>query len=90
MGRGRQTLVHTHKHAHRTHTNREAYTERGRYNSWSSFQFQGETSLLLRCNGNVGIPFQMKHGNGPSSRDEEGKMGLFLSCIKGVKYRFEA
>ena len=22
----------------------------------------------------------MKQGNGPSSRDEEGKMGLFLSC----------
>ena len=28
----------------------------------------------------AGIPFPMKQGNGPSSRDEEGKTGLFLSC----------
>ena len=39
------------------------------------FQFQCETGLLLRCNGNVGIPFQTKQGNRPSSRDEEGQMG---------------
>ena len=43
-------------------------------------EFQGETGLILRCDGNVRIPLQMKQGNGPSSRDEEGKMGLFLSC----------
>ena len=41
--------------------------------------FQGEISLLLRCNGNIGIPLLKKEGNGPSSRDE-GKMGFFLSC----------
>ena len=28
-------------------------------------QFQGETSLLLKCDGNIGIPLQMKQGNGP-------------------------
>ena len=33
----------------------------------------------MRCDGNAGIPFLMKQGNGPSSRDK-GKMGLFLSC----------
>ena len=42
-------------------------------------KFQGETGLLW-CDGNVGIPLQTKQGNGPSSRDEEGKMGLLLSC----------
>ena len=42
-------------------------------------EFQGETGLLLIWDGNVGIPLQTKHGNEPSSRDEEGKMGLFLS-----------
>ena len=43
-------------------------------------EFQGETGLLLRCEGNIGIPLQMKQGIGPSSRDEGGKPGLFLSC----------
>ena len=43
-------------------------------------EFQGETSLLLRCDRNIGIPLQMKQGNGPLSREEEGKPGLFLSC----------
>ena len=43
-------------------------------------EFQGETGLLLKCDGNIGIPLQMKQGIGPSSRDEEGKLGLFLSC----------
>ena len=42
-------------------------------------EFQGKTGLLW-CDGNVGIPLQTKQGNGPSSRDEEGKMGLLLSC----------
>ena len=26
-------------------------------------EFQCETGLLLRCNGNIGIPFQTKQGN---------------------------
>ena len=43
-------------------------------------EFQGETGLLLSCDGNIGIPLQTKQGNGPSSCDEEGKPGLFLSC----------
>ena len=43
-------------------------------------QFQVETGLLLRGNGDIGIPFQTKQGNRPSSRVEEGKTGLFLSC----------
>ena len=43
-------------------------------------EFQGETSLLLRCEGIIGIPLQTKQGVGPSPRDEEGKPGLFLSC----------
>ena len=38
-------------------------------------EFQCETGLLLRGNGNVGIPFQTKPGNRPSSRDEEGQRG---------------
>ena len=38
-------------------------------------EFQSETSLLLRCDRNVGIPFQRKQGSRPSSRDEEGKRG---------------
>ena len=47
---------------------------------WVSVQFQVETGRLLRGNGEVGIPFQTKQGNRPSSRVEEGKTGLFLSC----------
>ena len=43
-------------------------------------EFQGETGLLLMCDENVGIPLQTKQGIGPSSRDEKGKPGLFLSC----------
>ena len=34
----------------------------------------------MRCDENARIPFPTKQGNGPSSRDEEGKTGLFLSC----------
>ena len=34
----------------------------------------------MRCEEFVGIPFLTKQGNGMSSRDEEGKTGLFLSC----------
>ena len=43
-------------------------------------EFQAETGFLLRCDGNIRIPLQTKQGIGPSSRDEEGKPGLFLSC----------
>ena len=43
-------------------------------------EFQGETCLLLRCDRNIGIPLQMKQGIGSSSGDEDGKLGLFLSC----------
>ena len=42
-------------------------------------QFQVETDLLLRGDGDVGIPFQMKQGNQCSSLLEEGKIGLFLT-----------
>ena len=38
-------------------------------------KFQGETSLLLRCDGTVGFPFQKKQGNRPSCRDQEGRRG---------------
>ena len=38
-------------------------------------KFQGETGLLLRCDGNVGFPFQKKQGNRPSCRDQEGRRG---------------
>ena len=34
----------------------------------------------MRCDGNAGISFQTNQGNRHSSRDEEGKTGLFLSC----------
>ena len=43
-------------------------------------QLQVEIGLLLRGDGDIGIPFQMKQGNRPSSPVEEGKTGLFLSC----------
>ena len=52
-------------------------------------QFQVETDLLLRGDGDVGIPFQMKQGNRPSSRVEEGKTGLFLSCGGKLSIPFE-
>ena len=34
-------------------------------------EVSGETGLLLRCYGNVRIPFPMKQGNQPSSQVEE-------------------
>ena len=34
----------------------------------------------MSCHKNVGILFPTKQGIGPSSPDEEGKIGLFLSC----------
>ena len=48
-------------------------------------EFQGETGLLLMCDGNIRIPLQMKQVIEPSPRDEKGNLGLFLSC--GEKLR---
>ena len=53
-------------------------------------KFQGETSLLLRGNGNIRIPFLTKQGNRPSSQVEEGENGALLElwhetrCSSGV------
>jgi len=43
-------------------------------------EFHGGKGLLLRCGRNVRIPLQKKQGNRPSSREEEWKTGLYLSC----------
>ena len=43
-------------------------------------EFQDENGLLLRCGRIVEIHLQTKQGNGPSSREEEWKTGLFVSC----------
>ena len=49
--------------------------------SWGSSRvFIGETSLLLWCEGKVGIPLELKQGNRPSSWDKVGNTRLFLSC----------
>ena len=55
----------------------------------ASLQVQVETGLLLRDDGHFAIPFQAKQGNRPSSRAEEGKMGLFLSCGGKVSIALE-
>ena len=34
----------------------------------------------MSCKGNTGIPFSTKQGNGPTSREKEGKMWFFLTC----------
>ena len=34
------------------------------------FEFPCETSLIVRCDGKVGNPFQTKQANGPSCRDQ--------------------
>ena len=56
-------------------------------------EFLHETSLDLRCNGKVGIPFQSKLRNRPSCRDQEGRRGsdevvlgtsVFLSSETGL------
>ena len=41
----------------------------------ASLEFLRETSLILRCDGKVGIPFQTKQGTRPSCRDQEGRRG---------------
>ena len=38
-------------------------------------EFRCETSIFLRCDGKVGIPFQTKQGNRTSCRDQEGRRG---------------
>ena len=50
-----------------------------------TLEFQCETSLLLMCDGNVGIPLQTKRGNGPSSRDDEGKKGSLLELWRETR-----
>ena len=50
------------------------------YDPWSSSRLSSRDRLLLRCDGNTGIPFRTKQGNGTSSQVEEGKLGFFLSC----------
>ena len=53
-------------------------------------EFQGETSLLLRGNSNIGIPFLMTRRNRPSSQVEEGENRVLLElwcetrCSSGV------
>ena len=46
--------------------------------TWSSRLSSGDR-FLLSCHKNVGILFPTKQGIGLSSRDEEGKIELFLS-----------
>ena len=60
-------------------------------------EFLCETDLLLRCDWNVGIPFQTNQGNGPSCRDSEGRRSsdemmpgksVFLSSETGMSGNF--
>ena len=51
-----------------------------RENSWEALEFQGETGLLLTCDGNVGIPVLTKQGNHHLER-RRGTTGLFLNCV---------
>ena len=48
-------------------------------------EFQGETGLLLRGDGNVRIPFPTKQGNRPSSRVEEGENGALLELWRETR-----
>ena len=50
------------------------------HDPWCSTRLSIGDRLILRWDGNAGIPFPMKQGNAPSSRDEEGNTGLYLSC----------
>ena len=50
------------------------------HDPWSSSQASNGDRLLLKCNGNARIPSPTKQENRPSSRDEEGEPGVFLSC----------
>ena len=48
-------------------------------------EFQGETGLLLRGDGNVRIPCPTKQGNRPSSRVEEGENGALLELWRETR-----
>ena len=48
-------------------------------------EFQAETGVLLRADGNVGIPFPRKQGNLPSSRLEEGENGALLELWRETR-----
>ena len=50
------------------------------HDPWSCSRASSGDRPLLRCDRNAGIPSPTKHGQGPSSRDEDGEPGLFLSC----------
>ena len=50
------------------------------HDPWSSSGESSGDRLLLRCDRNARIPSLMKQGNGLSSWDEEGELGLLLSC----------
>ena len=65
--------------------------------TWLPLEFQCVPSLLLRCDGKVGIPFQTKQVNRPSCRDKEGRRGsnevvpgnlVFLSSETGMSGKF--
>ena len=43
-------------------------------------QCQVYTSIFSKWDGDVGTSFHAKQNNGPSSRLEAGKTGLFLTC----------
>ena len=64
---------------------RSALGHRGLLKWWHdhlrSSQVSSEDHLLLRCDGNAGIPSLRKQGNEPSSQDEEEEPWLFLSCV---------
>ena len=48
-------------------------------------EFQSETGLLLRGNGNFEIPFPTKLGNRPLSRVEEGDNGALLELWREIR-----
>ena len=50
------------------------------HDPWSSSPASSRDSLHLRCDRNTSTPSPKKQGNGTSSRDEGGELGLFLSC----------
>ena len=47
--------------------------------TWSSSRTSSGDCLLLRCDGNTGIPSTKKQGNASSSQDDEGELELFFS-----------
>ena len=53
-----------------------------RENSWEALEFQGETGLLLTCDGNVGIPVLMKQGNHHLERRRGDNGALLELCCE--------